>query len=231
MNGTVVAETYKSRIHLLKRECFVSEPDCDPTTPAPAGNPGAVRSRVFTDVGTMLGSSSDLGNGCIAIIGSEVLYGARADAKEGIYTACVRDPYNLDKGIIFSKVAEVQGAFYMYNDFTGATLYSRDVRPLFDFTERRTTSIQGARLYWSPKLGFSPDAIIGLQLEYRCFTKGVNPAAIPFKPIVTGKAFVPIELAGCTGAGINQVELKITKLPNRRYTRFQTLSVTAAKGP
>src|SRR6185503_1598178 len=97
-------------ITVFKKECFVSETNCHPVDTKNA--------RIFTDVGELLGPTSDLGNGCVAVL-SFARPGefSQSDFQTKVYKACARDAKDLDKGIFSTLLASVDGAAYMYNDF------------------------------------------------------------------------------------------------------------------
>lgn len=60
-DGTLGTQT-RSLITVYDRKCFSSDNNCDPTVTSNA------KSRLFRDVGEMLGPTSDLGNGCVAVL-------------------------------------------------------------------------------------------------------------------------------------------------------------------
>ena len=209
-----------SVVTVFRKECFTTQTNCSPLT--------TDRSRIFTDVGPKLGPTSDLQNGCVAIL-SYTGPGSTdgADFVADVYKACVRDPADLNKGISIIKIAEAEGATYMYNDFTGATQGDHAQYVLFDFTARGITSIKNVRLEWTPKPGFT-NTPVGLDNGVRCYTKGQkNPPA--FTPIPFGQAFTPQLIPGCGGANINQVEFEMKIVPKTRFTRLQSLSVRTSR--
>jgi hypothetical protein len=124
------------------------------------------------------------------------------------------------------KIAEVEGAPYMYNDFTGATLADQAQSVLFDFsTHGLAAGISNVRYEWIPKNGFS-NVPVGLLVGVRCYTKGANPP--PFTPITFANAFTTTNIPGCGGKSINQVEFQLGILPKTKFTRMQSLTVRAS---
>lgn len=220
--GFDVDNTARPLITVFKRECFFDPnfKNCDPRTTS--------HSRLFTDVGERLGPSSDLGNGCIAILGWARPGEPNAnDFKAGVYTACVRDPNNLDRGLSVTKISEVRGATYMYNDFTGSMLADRPIQILFDFTERKISAFKKAEFYWAPKLGFGA-SLSGLNISYRCYSKQQAENPPPFTKLTNlPKAMESRVLPGCGGENINQVEFEVERQFKQRFTRFDLINVTA----
>lgn len=208
---------YHSVISVFKKQCFTSNPNCSPLT--------TTNSKIFTDVGTSLGPTSDLQDGCVAVL-SMIRPGEPGGATyvTNVYKACIRDPGDLTKGLSVMKIAEAEGAAYMYNDFTGATLGDRPQFVLFDFSARGMTGIKNARYEWTPKLGFLNRAI-GLVVGVRCYAKGASPPA--FTTIQLSDAYALPALPNCSGANVNMVEFQMGIIPDVRFTRLETLTVRA----
>lgn len=227
-----------------KRECFVTEPNCSPIT--------TNKSRVYSDVGENIGPSSDLGNGCVAMVGWKRTSEPDANNyRPGVYTACIRDPNNLDKGLAVTKVGEGRGATYMYNDFTGAYQADRPVTILFDLSDKKVTGMSEVKMLWVPKLGFSNN-LTGLTVKYRCYAKAqsANPPAYkiwptpgaiaPFLPGVPPEEVAPTQfppaltmtkIPNCSGPTVNQVEFELTRIPKVRFTRFDSITLTGTPYP
>lgn len=216
----------RSLLTVYKRECFSAEPNCDPTATT------NVRARLFRDVGEQLGPTSDLGNGCVAVLSFK-----RPQEEGGntwftkVYKACIRDSADLDRGLTVSLLGSVEGAAYMYNDFTGATLFDRPVYLLFDFDEKGYPSIKNVKYHWAPRVGFSSSPV-GLLAYYRCYAKNARPTGdAGFQSFILGKGIEQHDLPGCGGSGISQVEFKLERDPasSVRFTRFQNFNVTASQ--
>jgi hypothetical protein len=208
-----------SVVTVFKKECFKSQPDCSPTT--------TNRSRIFTDVGKSLGPTSDLQNGCVALLSfARPGEPGGADWVTDVYKACIRDPADLNKGLSVMKIAEAEGAAYMYNDFTGATLGDRPQYVLYDFSAKGLTGFKTARFEWAPKPGFTNTAT-GVNNGVRCYSKGQTPP--PFTNIDFGNAFSLITIPNCGGANINMVEFEMKIVPKTRFTRYQSISVRVTK--
>jgi hypothetical protein len=212
----------RSIVTLFKRECFfdASYRDCSPVSTA--------HSKVFDDVGESIGPASDLGNGCVAILDWRRPSEAQGnDFRPGVYSACIRDPNNLSKGLSVTKIAESVGATYMYNDFTGSMLSDRPNRIIFDFSERQISSFKRAQFFWSPKLGYSSD-VVGLKVQYRCFKKAESENPPPFRfldPLPKAGDFMIFPQ--CGNHQHNIVELEVSRIPRQRFTRFDLISVSA----
>ncbi len=225
----------RSLVTVFDRSCFVDTTEINPSngkTMTQVSNKSCAPNeysknlaRQFTDVGKDLGPTSDLQNGCVAILGFlRTTEPGGADYVSPVYKACVRDRNNLDKGLVVIKLADVDGAAYMYNDFTGATLGDKPQYVLYDFTKRGVNGIKNAQFFWSPKIGFA-DTAIGIQAGFRCFGAGQTPPAT-FTPVDFENAFVPHQLPNCAGPDVNQVEFELKIIPKTRFTRFQSLTVT-----
>ncbi|MCB0367435.1 MAG: hypothetical protein H6624_02785 [Bdellovibrionaceae bacterium] len=221
-DGTLGTQS-RSLITVYKRECFSSDPKCSPIVSTQA------KSRLFRDVGEQLGPTSDLGNGCVAVLSF------KRPGEEGgntwftkVYKACIRDSADLDRGLTVSLLGEVEGAAYMYNDFTGATLFDRPVYILFDFAEKGFVGLGGVKYHWTPKVGFATTPV-GLISSFRCYSAGQKPPGdAGFTRFDLGKGIQMHPLPNCKGNGVTQVELKLERDPNStvRFTRFQNLSIT-----
>ena len=224
-DGSLGTQT-RSLITVYKRACFSSDANCDPTVATNA------KSRLFRDVGEQLGPTSDLGNGCVAVLSFKRPGEAGGNTWfTKIYKACIRDSQNLDRGLTVSLLGEVEGAAYMYNDFTGATLFDRPVYIEFDFSEKGFIGTHDVRYHWAPRVGFATTPS-GLLTYYRCYSKGQRPPGeAGFVKIQLGKGIEQHRLPNCGGPGVTQVEIKMERDPNSsvRFTRFQNFSVTASQ--
>ena len=208
----------------FRRGCFYDPTltNCDPRT--------TKNSVVLNDVGNYIGPSSDLGNGCIAIIGLMRPSGADSNAfNSPVYTACVRDPTDLTKGVSVTQISTILGATYMYNDFTGSTLINLPVSFLFDFTSLHVASFSGANFYWVSS--DNQQTMNGINVSYRCYPKGMLPlpAFAPF-PGTFPTEHTIASLPNCGSIpGSNQVEFQMQRLPGQKFTRFDLFSVSATQ--
>ena len=220
-------------IAIYKRECFSSLKECDPSKKYS----GKTRSKIFLDVGNNVGPSSDLGNGCVAILSLEKGAGTGVvkDNKKletRIYQSCIKNPNDIEEGITMTLLGKVDGAAYMYNDFTGATLYDRPNYIFYDFEKMGFPSIKDVQFHWVPRIGYTKNPK-GIRASFRCYRKNEKPAGDDgFKEFSIGVGLKPHDLAGCGGKGISQVEIKMERDKSKElgFTRFQFLSLTASKG-
>jgi hypothetical protein len=207
-------------ITAFKRECFFDPnyTNCDPLT--------TKNSRIYSDVGASLGPASDLGNGCVAALDWKRPSETGANAyTPGVYTACIRDPNDLDKGLVVTKIAQVQAATYMYSDFTGAYQSDQPVDILFDLTKEKVSGLQSIRLLWVPKIGFGNN-LMGLTVQVRCYPKSQLSNPPPFQPWSSfPPALTMTDIPNCAGPTNNIVELLLTRIPKSRFTRFDSITL------
>lgn len=209
-------------ISIFKKECFISRTNCDPTVVGSAAG-----SKIFRDGGSdSLGPASDLGDGCVAIMGLYKPSSAEKGKYPGVYKACTRDKDDLSKGISMMKIGEFEGFLYMYNDFTASQLYDLDVNIEYDFAAERFSPSKSLKFLWEPRSGFSAASIVDLELKYRCFAKTSPPAGdagfVVWNLADIGAAYKTTLIPNCNG---NVVQFRMKKA-GPHYTRFRSLKVT-----
>ncbi|MCM2278122.1 MAG: hypothetical protein NDJ89_08595 [Oligoflexia bacterium] len=187
-------------LHAAKAACFSSGSlNCATGT----ANHGAYS-------GTSVGPLASLQDG--RIIGLHRLTSATPIMKSRVYLISPVDPDNLKEGIDVKLVKEVDGDAYMYNDFTGSTLYPREASLVVDFgaipeyqPERRISRIS---VIWS-ELGGGTQPWRGFTLQARCLEDGgVAPSFETLPQVSASEEETPIPVASCLGPKAKKLELK-----------------------
>jgi hypothetical protein len=131
-----------------------------------------------------------------------------------VYLMRMKDSANPAAGVLATKLYKVDGDPYMYNDYTGATLYSKHGDLTYNLNDSQRFDNNQALAV----LMISWDAVPGesvkwenLKMEARCYSKGVFPPEFSEVTQVNDagqKTFV--QVGSCRNSNADQVELKVT---------------------
>ena len=154
---------------------------------------------------------------------------------KGVYFMRLKDVTNLAQGIEVKNMDTVDGAVYMYNDFTGATLYSGNADLAYDLKQNTTFKNDAALsvliVSWEANAG-AATAWQDLKLEIRCFSEGEFPPN--FAEVVNMKdaglrTFV--QAGSCRNKNADKVELKVTQLNDKETIgRIKSFKVNFYQG-
>ena len=152
-----------------------------------------------------------------------------------IFFARLKDPKNLAAGIEVKNLAKVEGDPYMYNDFTGATLYSNNADLAYDLGENsgfdNASALSVLIISWQAKAG-AATTWTDLKLEIRCYSEGDFPPN--FSEVVNMKdaglrTFV--QAGSCRNKNADKVELKVTQLNDTEtISRIESFKVNFYQG-
>jgi hypothetical protein len=164
MSDTVWVSRATNKIGIIKRKCLTTDDNCGPQDFQFQQGPEAVA----------IGPLSALKDGRLVGIAR------KGHQPSAVYLLSLNDPANITKGASFHLLAEIDGDAYMYVDFTGATLYTRQVEQTFKVREMpeyvkrqrqnddRAEKTKEAFFEWTNALNTSADWT-NLKLEARCY--------------------------------------------------------------
>ncbi len=185
-----------SRLRVVRRACFVNRARCAEGVDWVEVN--------MSDVGRG-GPLSTLNDGRVIMV-------VRGNSSQ-VYVLRPNQPSDLSQGIGATRIAEVPGNAYMYYDFTGGSLYSRDIDLAVDLSQIK--GFQAGRpvtaLYfsWLAQAG-GPSAWQGLTLEARCYSAGQTPgdfAAV--QPVANAGQVTSLQVPSCINQAVNRLDLRL----------------------
>jgi hypothetical protein len=201
-------------------------------TPDTCRTTGAGCAQKFTfDVGANL--STNFGP-ISALPAGGVIAISRGDPGQ-VYLLRLKDPANIAAGIEATKLDTVEGDPYMYNDFTGATLYSTNADLAYDLTKsglfKNDQALALLVVSWEANPG-APTTWEDAKLEVRCFNEGEFPpnfAEVANMKDAGVRTFV--QVGSCRNKDANKVELKVTQLNGKdTITRIKNINVFFYQG-
>ena len=191
----------ESNIHVYPLSCMETGAGCDAN---------------YTYDATPLGITSGFLGPMSALPSTGVIIAQRTGG--GIYFARLKDKANLASGIDVKKLDVVDGDPYMYNDYTGATLYADNSLVSYDLGAAasfdKNSALAVLIITWEAVDG-QPTAWQDLELDIRCYKDGDFP---PNFASVTGmndagmRTFV--QVGSCRNTAANKVDLQVKQLNN-----------------
>ena len=187
---------HKSQIAVYERDCFVAQgTNCQngQVIERPMGfDPGPVSALKDGSVAAM-----DRGNKSVLILWLD-------------------DPENPKSNLNVKKIDDLPADPYMYNDFTGATLFSTHSENNFSFKGLPTfedgSKVIRLGLTWDTKSG-QEKPFNNLQLLARCYKSGNQAGKYEVVANVRpARKFTPLGVSSCIPKNIDTVEIKIKQL-------------------
>ena len=137
----------------------------------------------------------------------------RGDSNSQVYLISPQNPEDLSQGINFTRIATVDGNAYMYNDFTGGTLFAREFNQIVDLTQLEGwvngKALRSLAFTWTAQAGgFS--AWRGLILKARCYRAGSKkPDFEPITNIKGAAQITVINVSSCINKEVDKLELRL----------------------
>ncbi|NBX18415.1 MAG: hypothetical protein EBR09_13740 [Proteobacteria bacterium] len=149
-----------------------------------------------------------------------------------VFVFSVKDKDDFSKGISVTKIADIEGDAYMYNDFTGLTLYAPDQAKTIDFKKlsgfQAGKPVRAVALKWVASSKKSED-LRGLKLQLVCYKDGKKSSS--YKDVSSllkkSEGFVDIPAKDC-GGDIDMLEVKVSS--DGTTNNFSRLSTIEMKG-
>jgi hypothetical protein len=204
-----------STLRVAPATCFTTQKDCT----------GQIREYSMSPMGELKPMSS-LNDGRVAAI-------VRGSISSQVYILKLNDPSNLDQGIDAVRVAEVPGNAYMYTDFTGATLFQREIDLTVNF--QTMTHFNSGQPISSLSMQWTPQAAgvakwQGIKLMGRCYQEGADlPAFQEITNIRPSDQITPIQLASCMNRTVNRMDLQARPTTGAAdFTRTTQIRITGS---
>ena len=168
--------------------------------------------------------------GPMSAVGDGRVVGIQRGGTSQVFLLSVKNPNDLSQGLEVQKVADIPGNAYMYNDFTGVTLYSPDQIKVFDFKAlkgfKTGIAVRKVAAGWSAQSGVKED-LRGLKLELTCFKQGgTKPPYKDYSAILKSNASLfTLSEDDCSG-DIDAMEVKMSSDgTTNNFTRLSTFEI------
>ncbi len=224
ISDTIWISRNKDQIMVVKRKCLTTEPNCTSTD-------------YF--VAKILPVASD--SGWCATVGP--LSALKDGRVVGLSRHCgqvrifsLKDPADISKGVDALPLVKIPGDPYMYVDFTGATLYTREseqtfkITDLADYAKRapkdaRPDKILEAHFEWK-NASATPPEWVGMRLEARCYADSSNKGAYEeIKTVANAGVKNLLNLPSCKNQLIEAIDIKITQIKGESLGDVESIKI------
>ncbi|MFZ9520832.1 MAG: hypothetical protein ACO3A4_10165 [Silvanigrellaceae bacterium] len=170
--------------------------------------------------------------GPMSAVGDGRVVGIMRGGTSQVFLFEVNDKNDFAKGISVTKVADITGDAYMYNDFTGLTLYAPDQVKVIDFKKLKGfvagKPVRAVAAGWSAASKLTED-LRGLKMEIVCYKEGGSKGAYidytqQFKNSAT---LFGLSSKDC-GGDIDMLEIKVSS--DGTTNNFSRLSLFEMRG-
>jgi hypothetical protein len=226
ISDTIWISRNTDKITVVKRKCLTTEPNCtstdyfvakilpvasDPTSCANIGPLSALKD------GRVVGLSRNCGESWVRIFS-------------------LKDPSDISKGVDALPLVKIPGDPYMYVDFTGATLYTREseqtfkITDLADYAKRapkdaRPDKILEAHFEWKNATATPPEWA-GMRLEARCYADSSNKGAYEeIKTVANAGVKTLLNLPTCKNQFIEAIDIKITQVKGESLGDVESIKI------
>ena len=143
---------------------------------------------------------------------------------------------DISKGVDALPLVKIPGDPYMYVDFTGATLYTREseqtfkITDLADYAKRapkdaRPDKILEAHFEWK-NASATPPEWVGMRLEARCYADSSNKGAYEeIKTVANAGVKNLLNLPSCKNQFIEAIDIKITQIKGESLGDVESLKI------
>lgn len=170
--------------------------------------------------------------GPISAVGDGRVVGIVRGSTSQVFVMEVNDKNDISKGLTVKKVADITGNAYMYNDFTGLTLYAPDQVRVIEFSKLKGYQPGKPLKYvaagWSAATKKTED-LRGLKIEIVCYKKGgqKGPYTDQTKQLTTSATLFVLDPKVC-GGDIDTLEVKVSS--DGSTNNFSRLSLFEMRG-
>lgn len=154
----------------------------------------------------------------------------RNSSMSKVYLISMNDKNNISAGITVTSIAEIPGDAYMYNDFTGVSLYAPDQVKVIEFKSLKgfisSKPVKQILAGWSAQSKNNED-LRGLKLELACYKIGkAKPTYVDYSAQLKNSATLfAIDVKDCSG-DVDAIELKMTSDgTTNNFTRLSTIEI------
>ncbi len=205
-SDTVWVSRTNNKIGIIKRKCLTTDDNCSAQDFQFQQGPEAA----------FIGPISALKDGR--------LVGVTRGHPAGVYLLGLKDTADITKGFDATLLTDIDGDAYMYVDFTGATLYTRQVEQSFkvrempDYVKRqrqnddRAEKTKEAFFEWTNAPNTTADWT-NLKLEARCYENASNKGDYQeVKPVAKAGEKTKMSIPACKDKYVEFIDIRITQI-------------------
>ena len=204
----------------------VAKQECVESAGADCTEAAKTCQRLPTAQGGAIGPMSAVGDGRVV--------GIQRGSTSQVFLLAVIDKNDLSKGISITKIADIPGNAYMYNDFTGITLYSPDQVKVIDFKSLKgfdpKKGVRKVAAGWTAQSKQIED-LRGLKLELTCFKTGKpKPPYVDYSAqLKSSVSLFTVAEKDCSG-DVDAMEVKMSSDgTTNNFTRLSTFEIRGAQ--
>ncbi len=225
ISDTIWISRNTDKIMVVKRKCLTTEPNC-------------TSSDYFT--AKVLPVESDPAScatiGPLSALKDGRVVGLSRCGASWVRLFSLKDPTDISKGVDALPLVKIPGDPYMYVDFTGATLYTRESEQTFKITDlsgyakrapkdSRPDKILEAHFEWKNATATPPEWA-GMRLEARCYADSSNKGAYEeIKTVANAGVKTLLNLPTCKNQFIEAIDIKITQVKGESLGDVESLKI------
>lgn len=212
ISDTIWVSRNTNKIAVIKRKCLTTEPNCTD------------KDYHFAEVPPVAGDSHSMGTiGPISALKDGRVVGLSRSNPTRVRIFSLKDPADVTKGVDALPLTKIDGDPYMYVDFTGATLYTREseqtvrIKDIPGYAKRSMTDPRADTLIesyfeWS-NLAETSDEWKGMKLEARCYEVDSSKGDYQEIPVVAkaGEKTL-LDIPSCKNKFVEAIDVKITQI-------------------
>lgn len=224
-SDTIWVSRNTNKIAVIKRKCLTTEPNCTD------------KDYHFAELPPVQGDSTPMGTvGPISALKDGRVVGLSRSNPTRLRILSLKDPNDVTKGIDALPLTTIDGDPYMYIDFTGATLYTRESEQTFKISEipgyakrspkdPRADTLLEANFEWK-NMTDTPADWKGMKLEARCYedsnAKG-NYQEIPVVAKAGEKTL--LDISSCKNQFVEAIDIKITQVTGESLGDIESIKI------
>jgi hypothetical protein len=168
--------------------------------------------------------------GPMSAVGDGRVVGIQRGNPSRVYLISLKEKNNIRAGVEVTSIAEIQGDAYMYNDFTGITLYAPDQVKVIEFKSlsgfKEGKDVKQLLAGWTAQSKNTED-LRGLKLELVCYKTGKpKPVYVDYSAKLRNSASLfAIDVKDCSGQ-VDAIEVKMSSDgTTNNFTRLSTFEI------
>ena len=225
ISDTIWISRNTDKIMVVKRKCLTTEPNC-------------TSSDYF--VAKVLPVEADPAScstiGPLSALKDGRVVGLSRCGASWVRLFSLKDPADISKGVDALPLVKIPGDPYMYVDFTGATLYTRESEQTFNITDltgyakrapkdARPDKILEAHFEWK-NAKTTPPEWSGMRLEARCYADSSNKGTYQeIKTVAKAGEKTLLDLLNCKNQFIESIDIKITQIKGETLGDVESIKI------
>lgn len=224
-SDTIWVSRNTNKIAVIKRKCLTTEPNCTD------------KDYHFAELPPVKGDTAAMGTvGPISALKDGRVVGLSRSNPTRLRIFSLKDPRDVTKGIDALPLTTIDGDPYMYVDFTGATLYTRESEQTIKISEiagyakrslkdNRPDTVVEANFEWK-NLADTPADWKGMKLEAKCYEDSNTKGAYQEIPVVAkaGEKTL-LDISSCNNRFVEAIDIKITQITGESLGDIESIKI------